>query len=204
MNSAIDVANYFLCRVDREAGDTISLLKLQKLVYYAQAWSLVMRDQLLFSQDIEAWSSGPVVRDVWNQYEESQGVTILPAKEVSSNWVVLLDAYHRGYKPSNENFLKNVPENWSSLVEGMVLNCKSRDIPAPDYFDNQFTEDETEVLEEVWDTYGELSAKHLQDLVQSEEPWQNARKGLEEAQDSTNLISHEDMNSYYVNFLVEA
>ena len=32
MKSAIDVARYFLCRVDREAGDTISLLKLQKLV----------------------------------------------------------------------------------------------------------------------------------------------------------------------------
>ena len=35
MHSALDVANYFLCRVDREAGDTISLLKLQKLGYYA-------------------------------------------------------------------------------------------------------------------------------------------------------------------------
>ena len=204
MHSALDVANYFLCRVDREAGDTISLLKLQKLVYYAQAWSLVMRDQPLFYQDIEAWSSGPVVRDVWNQYEESQGVTILPAKEVSSNWVVLLDAYHRGYKPSNENFLKNVPENWSSLIEGMVLNCKSRDIPEPDDFDNPFTEDEIEVLEEVWDTYGELSAKYLQDLVQSEAPWRNARKGLAPAQKSTNAIGHDDMKSYYANFLVEA
>lgn len=37
MKSAIEIARYFLCRVDREAGDTISLLKLQKLVYYAQA-----------------------------------------------------------------------------------------------------------------------------------------------------------------------
>lgn len=41
MKSALDVARYFLCRVDRESGDTISPLKLQKIVYYAQAWSLV-------------------------------------------------------------------------------------------------------------------------------------------------------------------
>ena len=48
MKSAVDVARYFLCHVDREAGDTISPLKLQKLVYYAQAWSLVFRSQPLF------------------------------------------------------------------------------------------------------------------------------------------------------------
>ncbi|NJM61724.1 MAG: DUF4065 domain-containing protein, partial [Oscillatoriales cyanobacterium RU_3_3] len=69
MKSALDVARYFLCRVDRESGDTISLLKLQKLVYYAQAWSLVFRSQPLFFQDVEAWVSGPVVRDVWNEYK---------------------------------------------------------------------------------------------------------------------------------------
>jgi uncharacterized phage-associated protein len=55
MKNAIDVARYFSCRVDREAGDTISLLKLPKLVYCAQAWSLVFRSQPLFYQDIEAW-----------------------------------------------------------------------------------------------------------------------------------------------------
>ncbi len=54
MKNTLEVARYFLCRVDREAGDTISLLKLQKLVYYAQAWSLVFRGQPLFFQDIEA------------------------------------------------------------------------------------------------------------------------------------------------------
>lgn len=48
MKSAVEVPRYFLCRVDREAGDTISPLKLQKLVYYAQAWSLVFRNQPLF------------------------------------------------------------------------------------------------------------------------------------------------------------
>jgi uncharacterized phage-associated protein len=69
MKSALDVARYFLCRVDREAGDTISPLKLQKLVYYAQAWSLVFRSQPLFDQDIEAWVSGPIVRDVWQEYK---------------------------------------------------------------------------------------------------------------------------------------
>ena len=69
MKSALDIAQYFLHRVDREAGDTISALKLQKLVYYAQVWSMVLRSQPLFPQPIEAWRFGPVVRDLWDTYK---------------------------------------------------------------------------------------------------------------------------------------
>jgi len=118
------------------------------------------------------------------------------------------EIYKNQWKSRTEDLKNNLsPEdflNKISSIKNRVLHYKSRDIPEPDDFDNPFTEDEIEVLEEVWDTYGELSAKHLQDLVQSEEPWQNARKGVEAAQDSTNVISHEEMKSYYVNFLVEA
>ncbi len=35
-------------------------MKLQKLVYYSQAWSLVWDEQPLFSEEIEAWANGPV------------------------------------------------------------------------------------------------------------------------------------------------
>ena len=149
MKNALDVARYFLFCVDREAGDTISHLKLQKLVYYTQAWSLVFRNQPFFDQDIEAWVSGPIVRDVWDEYKVYQ----------------------------------------------------DRDIPAPEDFDTEFAEDELEVLQEVWSTYGELSAKYLRDLVCSEKPWLNARQGLDLAAQSTNVISHDDMKSYYANFV---
>lgn len=37
MKSAVDIARYFLCCVDRESCHKISPLKLQKLVYYTQA-----------------------------------------------------------------------------------------------------------------------------------------------------------------------
>ncbi|MCC8461835.1 MAG: hypothetical protein LN546_01290 [Rickettsia endosymbiont of Ecitomorpha arachnoides] len=40
--SCFDVANYFLVLVDREAGDIISQLKLQKLVYFAQGIHLAL------------------------------------------------------------------------------------------------------------------------------------------------------------------
>ncbi|MCC8398620.1 MAG: DUF4065 domain-containing protein [Rickettsia endosymbiont of Labidopullus appendiculatus] len=62
--SCFDVANYFLVLVDREAGDTITQLKLQKLIYFAQGISLALLDRPLFNEEIEAWEHGPVARDL--------------------------------------------------------------------------------------------------------------------------------------------
>lgn len=78
---------------------------------------------------------------------------------------------------------------------------KYRDIPAPGTLAATFDADELEVLEEVWDAYGDLSAKRLQDLIHSAPPWLNARQSLEPAQKSTHTISHTDMKSYYANFV---
>ncbi len=55
MASVFDVAAYIL---DRHGGMTT--WKLQKLVYYSQAWSLVWDQRPLFSDRIEAWANGPV------------------------------------------------------------------------------------------------------------------------------------------------
>jgi uncharacterized phage-associated protein len=63
MVSAHDVAAYIL-----EKYGPISAMKLQKLVYYAQAWSLVWDDRPLFSERIEAWANGPVVRDLYDRH----------------------------------------------------------------------------------------------------------------------------------------
>ena len=44
----------------------MSAMKLQKLVYYSQAWSLAWTEKPLFSEEIEAWANGPVVRTLYN------------------------------------------------------------------------------------------------------------------------------------------
>lgn len=54
--SSEDVAAYIL----RKKG-TMSTIKLQKLVYYCQAWSLVWDEAPLFKDRIEAWANGPVI-----------------------------------------------------------------------------------------------------------------------------------------------
>jgi uncharacterized phage-associated protein len=70
MHSALDVAAWFLNEIDRKAGDSITNLKLQKLVYYAQAWSVALLNQPLFPEEVEAWAHGPVVEEVYQKYKE--------------------------------------------------------------------------------------------------------------------------------------
>lgn len=60
MPSARDVAQYIL-----ERRGPVTTMKLQKLVYYSQVWSVVWDDDRLFPEPIEAWRNGPVVRDLW-------------------------------------------------------------------------------------------------------------------------------------------
>ena len=45
--------------------DPLTNLRLQKLLYYGQAWSLVIREGELFSDDLVAWRHGPVVEAVY-------------------------------------------------------------------------------------------------------------------------------------------
>ena len=69
MMPAHDVAKYFVSLVDEEAGDSISNLKLQKLLYYAQGGFLAFYDKPLFPEAIKAWAHGPVVPQVYHEYK---------------------------------------------------------------------------------------------------------------------------------------
>lgn len=50
--SALNVAKWFIQNVDRESGDDITHLKLQKLVYYAQSWYLANYAKPLFNDEL--------------------------------------------------------------------------------------------------------------------------------------------------------
>lgn len=56
MATAHDVAAYIL----RKEGE-MTAMKLEKLVYYSQAWSLVWDEEPLFNERVEAWVNGPVI-----------------------------------------------------------------------------------------------------------------------------------------------
>lgn len=64
-----DVANYFLAFAN-QVEELITNMKLQKLVYYAQAWYLANYGKPLFSADFEAWVHGPVIPDLYHEYKK--------------------------------------------------------------------------------------------------------------------------------------
>jgi len=66
--NAFRIADYIIA-YSHEHGDPVSNLKLQKLLYYAQAWFLALYDERLFDERIEAWVHGPAVPPVYRQYK---------------------------------------------------------------------------------------------------------------------------------------
>jgi uncharacterized phage-associated protein len=69
------VADYLLTQA-REAGELLTNLKLQKLLYYAQAWHLALRDRELFSEDFRAWVHGPVLLSQYHRFKDFKWASI--------------------------------------------------------------------------------------------------------------------------------
>jgi uncharacterized phage-associated protein len=67
---ALAVANEFL-EISKAEGVSLSPMKLQKLVYFAHGWCLVLTGKPLIRERIEAWQYGPVIPSI---YQELKGV----------------------------------------------------------------------------------------------------------------------------------
>lgn len=67
----LDVAHLVvLAASQKEIG--VTPLKLQKLLYYLQAWNLVFFNTPIFQEEPEAWVNGPVYRKVYDHYRDYQ------------------------------------------------------------------------------------------------------------------------------------
>ncbi|WP_158221316.1 Panacea domain-containing protein [Salimicrobium humidisoli] len=65
-----DVASYFIKLSNPGTETSVSNLKLQKLLYYAQGFHHAINEQELFEDRIEAWVHGPVVPSVYQEYKK--------------------------------------------------------------------------------------------------------------------------------------
>lgn len=81
MANAIDVAHYLLALgTDEDSGDSVSNLKLQKLLYYCQGIHLALHGTALFSDPITAWKHGPVCIPVYERFKVHKGNPIPPVE----------------------------------------------------------------------------------------------------------------------------
>lgn len=140
MLTCFDVADYFLAHCDEESGDLITNLKLQKLAYYAQGFSLALLGKPLFNEKVEAWMHGPVVPELYHVF-----------------------------KAHGNNGL-----------------------PIPEEIDlTKYSEDERELLDEVYKVYGQFSAWKLRNMSHEEAPWQQTYVEGEASKEITNDVMGE-------------
>ena len=139
-----DIANWFLLR------EIMSHHKLQKLCYYAQAWSLALNNRRLIDADFEAWARGAICVPLWNYC-------------ISKNY---------GYAP----------------IKPVEFRKRAAKIS-----DNR----SVQLLRSVWKTYGRFNEFELERLIQSEKPWQIARKGHEPFEPCNVKINEDDMKEFY-------
>lgn len=85
MANVFDVAQYIL-----EQQGLITAMKLQKLVYYSQAWSLVWDEKALFTEEIQAWANGPVTPALYNEHRGIYNLTSISKGDSSA-----LDTYEK-------------------------------------------------------------------------------------------------------------
>lgn len=65
------------------------------------------------------------------------------------------------------------------------------------------TRKEKKLLDQIWEIYGKYDATQLEILSHTEEPWKNARNGIEELVSSNEEITYEAMGQYYREILNE-
>ncbi|MBC5775734.1 DUF4065 domain-containing protein [Pontibacter sp. KCTC 32443] len=68
------ICDYVILRLKSEGEDFLTNLRLQKLLYYVQAWHLAFNKEKLFEGDFQAWIHGPVNREIYDRFKDSKGL----------------------------------------------------------------------------------------------------------------------------------
>lgn len=124
MYKAKQISDWILSKIDTEAGDTISPLKLQKLLYYCQAWHLTIFGERLIDEDIEAWAHGPVLSSQYTRFayiprnEQIKPKTInLTVPEFNANSEELLEEVLRIYGEHSASYLENLTHSEKPWID---------------------------------------------------------------------------------------
>lgn len=127
MASVFDVAKYIL----QKRGE-MTAMKLQKLVYYSQAWSLVWDEKPLFPETIRAWANGPVVPDLYYVHKGafivSEGSFPGDPENLTKDEKETIDAVLGTYANRSAQWLSELTHReapWKNAREGLGIGERS-------------------------------------------------------------------------------
>jgi len=119
------VADFFINK-GVETGAPISNKKLQKLLYYSQAWSMALVNKPLFKDKIEAWVHGPAIRSVYLEYRSfgfSPIRKIIPTeniKKIIGDTKKFLEEIWRVYGKHDASYLEFLTHNETPWKEARL------------------------------------------------------------------------------------
>lgn len=130
MTTAAIVADYLLLKA-QESGKSLTNKKLQKLLYYTQAWSVTLKNEPMFSDAIEAWIHGPAIRSVYSDYKEFGFSPIV--KKLNKNKILaaigpraaFIDLVWNVYAKRDSAYLEQLTHSedpWMHAREGLETN----------------------------------------------------------------------------------
>jgi uncharacterized phage-associated protein len=82
---ALTIAKWFIAWAEAE-DEELSNLKLQKLLYYAQGYHLARYGRPLFREQVQAWSHGPVVPEVYRAFKDFGANPLALRESHNFNW----------------------------------------------------------------------------------------------------------------------
>lgn len=132
MYNVLDVAQYVIeCSYDEINDESMSNLKLQKILYYIQAAFLVEQKKQCFNSPIIAWSLGPVVPEVYNKYKIF-GRKRLPKQKKreslffdSENLKIISKPSGRGFSSSDKRIIRKVVQAYAKTKDPFDLVKKT-------------------------------------------------------------------------------
>jgi uncharacterized phage-associated protein len=120
--------------LSRERGrNDVTNLKLQKLMYYAQAWRLVFTGEPLFLESIEAWVHGPVVPSIFRRFRDYRwrpiDCEVDPCESVDIRRHIesVLNAYDR-FDATQLERLTHCESPWIEARKGLDPDMSSRNV----------------------------------------------------------------------------
>jgi len=158
--NALDVSRYVI-NYSNDKGYDISNLKLQKLLYFIQAYFLIKSkgERPCFDDRIEAWDFGPVVPSVYHEYKRYASMNI-PASsyyyEVDDTniWnIEKKDIDFNNITDDDKQLIENIVDSFSNYSASNLVQITHKQAPWQNAYQPHMNNEIT--VKGIWDYFNE-------------------------------------------------